>query len=81
MTADRQMLELVRNLTLERDVSLDEFLDGALAILVAAIGKLPSERQEDVLSELEQEMRRRVRYFVSRCGALRTPEVPYGTRH
>jgi len=70
MTPDRQMLELVRSLTLERDVSLDEFLDGALAILTAAIGNLPLERQEDVLADLEDEMRRRVAFFVERCAAL-----------
>ena len=70
MTPDRQMLELVRNLTLKSDVTLDEFLDGALAILTAAIGNLPLERQEDVLADLEDEMRRRVAYFVKRCAAL-----------
>ena len=70
MTPDRQMLELVRNLTLKTDITPDEFLDGALAILVAAIGKLPLERQEDVLADLEDEMRRRVAYFVKRCAVL-----------
>ena len=70
MNPDREMVELVRNLTLERDVSPDEFLDGALAILVAAVGNLPPERQEDVLADLEDEMRRRVRFFVERCAAL-----------
>jgi len=70
MTPERQMLELVSDLTFTIDVSADEFLDGALAILVAAIGKLPSEQQEDVLADLEDEMRRRVAYFVERCAAL-----------
>ena len=70
MNPDREMVELVSNFTLERDVTLDEFLDGALAILVAAVGKLPPERQEDVLADLEDEMRRRVRLFVERCAAL-----------
>jgi hypothetical protein len=61
MTPGRQMLELVGNLTLQRNVSPDEFLDGALAILTAAIGKLPPEQREDVLAGLEDgQIRRRV---------------------
>ena len=68
MTPARQMLERVGDLTRERDVSPDQFLDGALALLVAAIGKLPLEQQEDALVDLEDgEMRRRVTRF---CAAL-----------
>ena len=71
MNPDREMVELVRHLTLERDVSPDEFLDGALAILTAAIGKLPAEQREDVLAGLEDgKVRRRVAFFVERCTAL-----------
>ena len=71
MTPGRQMLELVGNLTLERDVSLDEFLAGALAIITAAIGKLPLERQENVLNALEAgELRASVERFVERCAGL-----------
>ena len=70
MTPGRQMLELVGNFTLECDVSLDEFLAGALAIITAAIGKLPPERQENVLSALEAgELRTSVERFVERCAA------------
>jgi hypothetical protein len=64
------MLELVSDLTLTTDVSLDEFLDGALAILTAAIGRLPPEQRENVLAGLGGEMRRRVTFFVERCAAL-----------
>jgi hypothetical protein len=70
MTPGRQMLELVGNLTLQRNVSPDEFLDGALAILTAAIGKLPPEQREDVLAGLEDgQIRRRVACFVEQCAA------------
>jgi hypothetical protein len=65
------MLELVGDdLTLTTNVAPDEFLDGALAILTAAIGKLPPEQQEAVLANLDGEMRRRVTFFVERCAAL-----------
>jgi len=70
MTPERQIVELVSNFTLEGDVTVDDLLDGALAILVAAIGNLPPERREDVLVGLEDEMRRRVHFFVERCAAL-----------
>jgi hypothetical protein len=66
------LLELVGDdLTLTTNVSPDEFLDGALAILTAAIGKLPPEQQEAALADLEDgKMRRRVTFFVERCAAL-----------
>jgi len=71
MTPGRQILELVSDFTLEHDVSLDELLAGALALITAAIGKLPLERQENVLSALEAgELRASVERFVERCAAL-----------
>jgi hypothetical protein len=71
MTPGRQMLELVGNLTFERDVSPDEFWTGAFAIAVAALGKLPETRREVALANIERgELREAVETFAARCAAL-----------
>jgi hypothetical protein len=73
MTPGRQMLELVGNLTLERDVSPDEFWTGAFAIAVAALGKLPEAERESALANIERgNLREAVDTFVERCAALQT---------
>jgi hypothetical protein len=73
MTPGRQMLELVGNLTLERDVSPDEFWAGAFAIAVAALGKLPEAQREASLANIERgNLREAVDTFVERCAALQT---------
>jgi hypothetical protein len=71
MTPGRQMLELVGNLTHERDVSADEFWTGAFAIAVAALGKLPEAQREAALADIERgNLREAVDVFVARCAAL-----------
>jgi hypothetical protein len=71
MTPGRQMLELVGNLTHERDVSADEFWTGAFAIAVAALGKLPETQREAALANIERgNLREAVDIFVERCAAL-----------
>jgi hypothetical protein len=71
MTPGRQMLELVSDLTFTIDVSADEFWAGALAIAVAALGKLPEAQREVVLANIERgELREAVDTFVARCAAL-----------
>jgi hypothetical protein len=71
MTPGRQMLEAVRRLTCERDVSPGEFLDGAFAILTAALGKLPEAQREASLASIERgNLREAVDTFVARCSAL-----------
>jgi hypothetical protein len=70
-TPGRQMLELVRSFTLERDVSPDEFWGGAFAIAVAALGKLPEAQREASLASIERgNLREAVDTFVVRCSAL-----------
>jgi hypothetical protein len=65
------MLELVGNLTHERDVSADEFWTGAFAIAVAALGKLPETQREAALANIERgNLREAVDIFVERCAAL-----------
>jgi hypothetical protein len=71
MTPGRQMLELVGNLTHERDVSADEFWTGAFAIAVAALGKLPEAEREAALANIERgNLREAVDIFVERCAGL-----------
>jgi hypothetical protein len=71
MTPGRQMLELVGNLTLSRDVSPDEFWTGAFAIAVAALGKLPEAQREAALANIERgNLREAVDIFVERCAGL-----------
>ena len=71
MNPGRQMLELVGNLTFERDVSRDEFWSGAFAIAVAALGKLPEAQREAALANIEcGNLREAVDVFIARCAAL-----------
>jgi hypothetical protein len=71
MTPGRQMVALVGDLTFQRDISPDEFWAGAFAILVAALGKLPPERREESLANIELgSLREAVDVFIARCAAL-----------
>ena len=71
MTPSRQMLMLISDLTFTTDVSADEFWDGALAIVVAALGKLPEARREACLASIERgNLREAVDTFIARCAAL-----------
>ena len=54
MSLGRQMLAAVGNLEPTGDDPAGEFLDGALAILTAALGKLPEAQREAALAHIER---------------------------
>jgi len=76
MNLGRKMLAAVSDLECTDDDPAGEFLDGALAILNAALGNLPEARREAWLANIESgELRAAVRRF----NAYYPP--PYSTVH
>jgi hypothetical protein len=65
MNYKRRMIEAVGNLDFTGD-PVDEFVDGAFAILAAALAKMPETERENVLLGLEEgrAMRKAVAMFL-----------------
>jgi len=77
MNLARQMLTLVGDLERAGDDPDGEFAEGALAILTAALGKLPEARREASLAKIERgELREAVDTFVVRCAARARSPYP-----
>jgi len=81
MDLPRRMLEAVANFEVAGDDPHGDFAEGAVAILTAALGKLPEPRREAALRKIEQgELRDAVDTFVARCAGRRAyawPRIPH----
>jgi len=79
MNLARQMLVAVSDFDYVGDDPDGDFAEGALAILTAALGKLPEARRQRFLNNIEDgELRERVDTFVTRCtAAARARSSPY----
>jgi hypothetical protein len=63
MTYFERMIEVVGNLDFTGD-PVDEFVDGAFAILAAALAKLPESKRERLLADIEAgDLRRAAKQF------------------
>lgn len=70
MDAGGQILNLVGDFLDRSDVSADEFVNDAFAVMLSALGKLPEAKRERWLARIERgTLREAVEEYVACCAA------------